>query len=187
MGNVPTVPASSGLGVPSPTTPEPTVPTSAQPPPPAGTNPRNRPDAFPVEALRALARLARVMERAAGDLSLAQYRVLSAVAGGDERASRIAAKFALGKPALSASVEALSKRGLIERSVDSSDQRATALRLTTQGRRVLHQVEGTMLAQLALLTSSPEEFDRLCTALVGVGGSIEASMAARFHRPGDSS
>ena len=80
--------------------------------------------------MRGLARAARILERVSGELSLAHYRVLSAIAGGDERASRVAERLALGKPAVSAAVESLSQRGLIARSEVAGDQRAAALRLT---------------------------------------------------------
>ena len=39
-----------------------------------------------------LARASRILERATGELSLAHYRVLAAVASGEERASRLAVR-----------------------------------------------------------------------------------------------
>jgi DNA-binding MarR family transcriptional regulator len=102
-------------------------------------------------AVRALTRLSRALERrasAAGDLSLAHYRVLAAVAQGDERASRVATRFALGKPAVSASVEALCARGLLARGGDAGDQRAVSLALTPAGQQVLDDVEAAMEAEL---------------------------------------
>jgi DNA-binding MarR family transcriptional regulator len=60
-----------------------------------------------IEAVRALARATRVLERASGELSLAHYRVLAAIASGDERASRVANRLAIGKPTVSVAVEAL--------------------------------------------------------------------------------
>ena len=66
-------------------------------------------------AVRAMARVSRVLEAASPEVSLAHYRVLSAVASGEERASIVATRLALGKPAVSAAVEALCRRGLLER------------------------------------------------------------------------
>src|ERR1700685_3261276 len=86
-----------------------------------------------VEAVRALSRASRLLERASGELSLAHYRVLSAIASGDERASRIAARLALGKPTVSAAVSALCRRELLTRSDVAADQRAAALELTEAG------------------------------------------------------
>lgn len=88
-----------------------------------------------VQAVRALARLARALERSSGDLNLAHYRVLAAVADGDERASRVAERLALGKPTVSAAVESLCKRGLLAREVADDDRRAATLSPTPAGKR----------------------------------------------------
>jgi len=110
------------------------------------------------EAIRALARLSRLVERSTGDLSLAHYRVLAAVADGDERASRVAARLALGKPTISASVDALCRRGLLVRDSDTCDQRAVALCLTEAGKAALDEVEtnlGTRFSALLGHTGDP--------------------------------
>src|SRR6478735_10694210 len=104
-----------------------------------------------VEAVRAVARLSRVLERACPDLSLPHYRVLAAVADGDERASRVAARLALGKPTVSASVEALCRRGLLTREDVAHDQRAVTLRLTTAGETALREAEQAMTSRLAAI------------------------------------
>ena len=62
-----------------------------------------------------LSRLARILERASAELSLSHYRVLAMVSSGDGRASRLAGRLALGKPAISAAVESLVSRGLLAR------------------------------------------------------------------------
>ncbi|HXW77959.1 MAG TPA: MarR family winged helix-turn-helix transcriptional regulator, partial [Acidimicrobiales bacterium] len=105
-------------------------------------------EAGKVEAVRALARASRLLERASGEVNLAHYRVLAAIASGDQRASRIAAKLALGKPTVSASVESLCKRGLLVRSGVEGDQRAAALQLTEQGHNVLADLEAAMVGWL---------------------------------------
>src|ERR1700742_3257644 len=86
-----------------------------------------------VAAIRALARMARLLERSSGDLHLAHYRVLAAVADGDERASRVADRLALGNPTVSAAVESLTKRGLLSREDAVEDRRAATLTLTSAG------------------------------------------------------
>src|SRR5579875_679265 len=101
-----------------------------------------------LEAVRALARASSVLERASSDLSLAHYRVLSAIAAGDHRATRIAAKLAIGKPAVSATVESLRQRGLLLTSGVEGDNRATALTLTPEGEALLQQVEGSLLERM---------------------------------------
>src|SRR4051812_39132902 len=123
-----------------------------------------------VDAVRALARASRLLERAASDdLSLAHYRVLSAVAAGDERASRIAARLALGKPTISAAVEALCQRGLLERTDIDTDHRVVTLRLTPAGTALLGRVERTMVDWLDGVRARAADGDRLLDALVVLG------------------
>ena|SRR5579875_2407061 len=124
-----------------------------------------------VAAVRALARMSRLLERSCGDLSLAHYRVLSAVADGDERASLVARRLALGKPTISASVDALCARGLLVREEVAHDQRATALRLTGAGEAVLRDAEAAMTARLdAVLARTPRAAEtRAALVRLGVG------------------
>jgi DNA-binding MarR family transcriptional regulator len=126
-----------------------------------------------VEAVRALARASRVLERSSGELSLAHYRVLAAVASGDERASRIASRLALGKPTISASVDALCQRGLVVRVQVEGDQRATALHLTPAGQALLDTVETAMVARLDDLAARTAAADQLLDALVWLGQAID--------------
>jgi DNA-binding MarR family transcriptional regulator len=100
-----------------------------------------------IDAARTVIRLARMFERSVTDLSLAHYRVLAAVAAGDRQASRVASRLALAKPTISASVEALCQRGLLEREQVSGDQRAVALHVTAAGEHVLADTEAAILAR----------------------------------------
>ena len=131
------------------------------------------------EAVRALARLSRMIERASDDFSLAHYRVLAAVAEGDERASRVARRLALGKPAISASVDALCRRGLLTRGCAADDQRAVVLQLTPAGRRMLETAEAAMTARLdAVLAVTPRGGD-VRGALVRAGVGADRYVAER--------
>jgi DNA-binding MarR family transcriptional regulator len=127
------------------------------------------------QAVRALARVSRVLERASGELSLAHYRVLSAVASGDERASRVAQRLALGKPAISAAVDALCGRGLLQRSTDATDQRAAALVLTAQGRALLAQVENAMVERLERVCACTPNPARTVESLTWLGAALDAA------------
>jgi len=126
-----------------------------------------------VDAVRALARLSRVLERACSDLSLAHYRVLSAVAGGDERASRVAARLALGKPTISASVDALCRRGLLARDEVAGDQRAVALRLTKAGEQVLADAEQAMTERLCAVLERTTRGKEAAAGLVRMGDGLD--------------
>jgi len=134
-----------------------------------------------LEAIRALARLARILERATGELSLAHYRVLAAVADGHERASRVAARLALGKPTISSSVDALCRRGLLTRDV-ADDQRAATLRITPAGEALLAEVDAAIAQRLRqVLTLVPDPAAAL-TALRSFGPALDAVADARLAK-----
>jgi DNA-binding MarR family transcriptional regulator len=132
-----------------------------------------------LEAVRSLTRASSAFERASTELSLAHYRVLSAIAAGDERASRIATKLSIGRPAVSAAVEALSQRGLLTRSDVQDDHRAADLRLTAAGEVLLLGVEEELLERIDDLCARTPDGDVLLDALVWLGTAMDARRAER--------
>ncbi|MDT8913408.1 MarR family winged helix-turn-helix transcriptional regulator [Amycolatopsis sp. PS_44_ISF1] len=130
-------------------------------------------------AVRALARASRVLERSSAELNLAHYRVLSAIASGDERASRVAQRLALGRPAISSAVDALSKRGLLVRGEVDGDQRATALSLTGAGEALLARTEAEMARRLTGLAARTPDGERLLETLAWLGPAIDEAMAEK--------
>jgi DNA-binding MarR family transcriptional regulator len=135
-----------------------------------------------VEAVRALARVARVIERASDDLSFADYRVLAAITSGDQRATRLAQRLALGKPAISASIESLSKRGLIVKSSVEGDNRAVALSLSPQGAEAFASTERRMAEALEELAAETPDESAVIHSLIWLGESVEHLQAQRFAR-----
>jgi DNA-binding MarR family transcriptional regulator len=133
-----------------------------------------------VDAVRALVRTSRLLERACGDLSLAHYRVLAAVADGDQRASHVASRLALGKPTISASVDALCRRGLITRETAPGDQRVAALELTPAGAHVLADAERAMLARLDEVLAHTEQSKQVVDALSQLAAGLDALAAERL-------
>src|SRR3954452_12245486 len=107
-------------------------------------------------AARTIALLARTLERAAGDLTLAQYRVLALVSAGDERATRLAGRLAITKPSVSAVVDGLVERGYLAREAVAGDRRAVRLCLTRTGSAALMTAETAMAARLEPLVDSLE-------------------------------
>lgn len=104
-----------------------------------------------------VARLARHVERAIAvhDLSLAQYRVLGLVAEGEAASSRIAEKMSVTRSSISAVVDGLVARGLIQRGARAADRRLLPLTLTAAGERALAETNtavgerlGTVLGEL---------------------------------------
>lgn len=133
-----------------------------------------------VQAIRALARMARQLERSSGDLNLAHYRVLAAVADGDERASRVADRLALGKPTVSAAVESLTKRGLLLRADAEDDRRAATLTLTPAGEEALAEVERGMLERLDDLCARTPDPDGVLDSLARLGEALDEVAAERL-------
>lgn len=152
--------------------PETPAPTPGQAPVPASAH-------LATAAVRALTRAARVLEAACAGLSLPHYRVLAAVAEGDERASRLAARLVLGKPAISAAVESLCARDLLSRSVVPGDQRAISLRLTPSGARLLADVEAAMGARLEAVAGQAADRASLLGALALLGPAVDAWRAGQ--------
>jgi DNA-binding MarR family transcriptional regulator len=130
-------------------------------------------------AVEVLARLARILERASGDLSLAHYRVLAMVSAGDGRASRLATRLALGKPAISAAVESLAGHELIVRSGSEEDHRATHLQITPRGRLALAAAESAMAAELADLLRRTPDPDAVLSALQALCAGLDRRLAER--------
>ena len=132
-----------------------------------------------IEAVRALARASSLLERSSKELNLAHYRVLSALASGQERASHVAARLAVGRPAVSAAVESLSQRGLLARFEADGDHRAVTLRLTEEGRQLLARVEAEMLERMNDLARRTPDPDGLLDSLVWLGRALDERRAQR--------
>lgn len=135
-----------------------------------------------VQAIRALARVARLLERSSGDLNLAHYRVLSAIAEGSERASRVADRLTLGKPTVSAAVESLTNRGLLLREDAADDKRATTLSLTPAGEEALAAVDREMLGHLDELLGRTEDPAQILESLGQLGKALDELAAERAAR-----
>ncbi|AMM22019.1 hypothetical protein AX769_20040 [Frondihabitans sp. PAMC 28766] len=135
-----------------------------------------------VSAVRALARASRIVERASDGLSFADYRVLAAISSGEERASRLAARLAVGKPTISATVDSLHRRGLIRRDAVAGDARATSLALTPEGEQLFDQMEGRMCRQLELLAERAPDPDALVASLAALGDAVEEAVAERRQK-----
>jgi long-chain acyl-CoA synthetase len=101
-------------------------------------------------AARAVARLAKQVEVAIGplDLSLPQYRVLALLADGSTASSVLARRLAVSPPTITAVVDGLVARGLVERRADPEDRRRLTLLLTRDGKRVLAAADAAAEARL---------------------------------------
>ena len=111
-----------------------------------------------VEAGRALATGARALERVLGDMTLAQFRVLSVVASSPERASRIAERADMSRPSLSGLLDGLASRGWVERRVVVGDRRGVRLEVTAGGHAALGRAQAAVSeAMTGILVDVPRE------------------------------
>ena len=142
---------------------------------------RGKPDAA-IAAVRTLVRVSRVLERSLDELSLPHYRVLAAISAGEERASRVAARLDLGRPAVSAAVTSLAERGLLVRMDVAGDQRAAGLRLTEAGTEMLARAEAAMSVELRILVAKTADPDGMLVTLGRLNEAVSETYAQRMAR-----
>ena len=75
------------------------------------------------------------------DLTLPQYRVLGILAEGSAAASGLADRLAVRRPSITALIDGLVARGLVDRRQEDADRRRVALRLTEDGIRTLAEAD----------------------------------------------
>ena len=133
-------------------------------------------------ATHALARFARVMERTlpgtpTPELTMADFRMLSAVAGGEARAARLAERLAIGKPTVSSTVDSLVRRGLVVRTAHDADQRAVDLALTPEGERARRDGEQALSKLIVEIADRTPDPAATLAALAGFGAALERRQA----------
>jgi DNA-binding MarR family transcriptional regulator len=127
-------------------------------------------------AVQALIRIGRLLEKATSRLSLSDFRVLSAIQAGEERASRVAARLSIGRPTISATVDSLCRRGLLERREVHHDQRADSLVITAEGVVVRDEVESELAQVVKRLSIRAGQLESIMHSLALLGGAIEEEM-----------
>jgi DNA-binding MarR family transcriptional regulator len=136
-------------------------------------------DAARARAVRGLALAARSLEHAAGDLTLAQYRVLALVAAGAERSSLVARGLALAKPTVTAAVDGLVERDLLTREAVAGDRRSLRLAVTPAGDSALRAAEHSMGERLGEILDFADDAGTLVRALCDLDDAIAARTQAR--------
>ncbi|HEY1652648.1 MAG TPA: MarR family transcriptional regulator [Acidimicrobiales bacterium] len=111
---------------------------------------------------RVAAWLSKRVEVALGtvDLTLPQFRVMGILAEGSSAASGLADRLAVRRPSITAIVDGLVARGLVDRRQEDSDRRRVSLRLTEDGERILAAADLAVdeyLASLAGFLPTKEE------------------------------
>jgi long-chain acyl-CoA synthetase len=115
------------------------------------------------DAGRTIARLARRVEKALGevDLSLPQYRMLAFLSEVDSAvASSLANRLEVSRPSITTLVDGLVARGLVERRASSDDRRRVEHRLTRRGETALRAADAAVRQRLELLGAHLSDEDR---------------------------
>lgn len=141
------------------------------------------PPTLAVDAVRALARLAKSAELAlAGvDLSLPQYRVLVFLSEHDAAAaSALATRLDVTRPTITALVDGLVARGFVQRRPARTDRRRVEHHLTPDGERVLAAGDAAVIARLEALAGhlDPVEATQASEGLDRWGEALSRARAA---------
>jgi DNA-binding MarR family transcriptional regulator len=119
---------------------------------------------------RVLVRLSRLLRSntPVGELTLTQLSTLAVVeASGSTRLGDLAAQIGVAAPSLSRMIESLCERGLVARTADSRDHRATHLVLSPSGKAALAEVRergtGYLVSRIGAL-----DLDQLCALAVAL-------------------
>ncbi len=116
------------------------------------------------------ARLARQVEVGLSqvDLTVSQYRTLMFLDEGWAAASVLADHLAVSRPSVTAVVDGLVARGLVERKHDDSDRRRIEHRLTDQGRQLLCQADAAVEARLREIAAHLADEEQAAAAFTGL-------------------
>jgi long-chain acyl-CoA synthetase len=133
---------------------------------------------------RTAAWLAKQVEIGLGsvDLSLPQYRVLGLLDESPAFSSALAERLAVRPPSVTAIVDGLVARGLVERRPVESDRRRVDLALTESGRTVLTTADGAVAARLRDIAGCLDEPADAERAFDGLTAWRQALLAYRSAR-----
>jgi long-chain acyl-CoA synthetase len=128
---------------------------------------------------RVAARLARQVELALAtvDLTLSQYRILIILGEGKEAASSLADKLAVTRPSITAVVDGLVARGLVERHADQGDRRRVSHDITAAGLETLARADIAVDEWLAEIAAAGATADDGATGDSSSTGSAEQAFA----------
>lgn len=140
---------------------------------------------LPDDAVRTLAIVSRVVERALDGMTLPQFRVLALVARAPERASRLATAAAVSRPSLTGVLDGLEAKGWVRRGEVDGDRRGVTLAVTPAGRRALDAANGAVAARLDEVLGYVDARDRqrCLDGLAVLGEAVRRDFAERHPRP----
>ena len=109
-------------------------------------------------------------------LSSTQFRILKRLYCGPKLGSELAPALMVTPPTVSAAIDSLVRKGLVERCEASEDRRAIPLRITPAGTNCFELAQQRALAVLAQLIeqTSPAERRALAQGLNALSGALES-------------
>ena len=149
--------------------------------------PGDAPTADPSSLGRTAAWLSKQLERALADvdLSLPQYRILGMLAEGASMPSALAERLAVRRPTVTAVVDGLVARGLVERSPADDDRRSVTHTLTAKGKRLLAKADAAADGRLVAIAESLDDAESTARALDGLElwrSALRAHFVAHLER-----
>ena len=148
----------------------------------SGESPASDTDPEVVAAARAAAKLARQVTIPLGEvgLSLPQYRVLAFLDEGEAAPSDLAGRLSVSRPSITALMDGLIARDLVERRPDTDDGRRVHHHLTDDGRNVLQRADQAVGDRLVAIGTHVNAGDPsvLIASLARFGQAIRAARAA---------
>ena len=146
--------------------------------------PGSRAESAPAAIGRTAAWLAKQVELAlvSADLSLPQYRILGLLTEGSAVSSALAERLAVRPPSITAVVDGLVSRGLVERKHAEDDRRRVTHVLTTKGEKLLDTANEAVDSRLAGIAGSLATAELTARALEGLA--LWRHAMAAFHNTG---
>ena len=136
------------------------------------------------EAAHALARLSRHLEHALHDVSLTlpQYRLLLFLSNRADAANRLASRLHVRPPSLTALVDGMESRGLVERRPDPTDRRRVQIVITAAGTKQLAAANAAAAGRLAGLEERDPNGSDLISGLAAWQTALDHSLHERLQR-----
>jgi long-chain acyl-CoA synthetase len=136
---------------------------------------------------RTVARLARHVEVAlAGcELTVPQYRLLSLLSEGSVNASTLAQRLVVSRPSVTALVDGLVARGMVQRGTDPADRRHVTHLVTERGQSVLAEADRAAAARLRELSThlSADDAPAACAGLGAWGRALDSYRETAARAP----
>jgi long-chain acyl-CoA synthetase len=133
---------------------------------------------------RTAAWLAKQVEIAIGtvELSLSQYRILGLLGQGSAVSSSLAEQLAVRPPSVTAVIDGLVARRLVERTHSEDDRRRVSLRLTAEGQSVLESADRAAAERLEQIAGTLPSARSAARAMDSLSLWHEALVAHRAAR-----